>query len=117
MSKLSSGKHGEYKERKLLKGNIVELLARGDGLEAVRIVIEPGKTLGKAHVHEGEEFKYVLEGTIEFKIGDSKKILGAGGWLFHDCSVPHSVANRTSKKASYITISAPPGCMAMAVTN
>lgn len=115
MSELSSGKHGDYKERKILKGNIVELLARGEGLEVVKIELEPGKTLGKAHVHKGEEFKYVLDGTIEFKIGDSKKILGAGGWLHHECSVPHSVANRTSRKASYITISAPPGCMAMAV--
>ena len=113
MTYISSGKHGEYKERKILNGNLVELLSRAKGLEAVYIVLEPGKILGKAHKHPGEEFKYVLEGTIEFKIGDIVKIIGAGGWLHHDCSVPHSVSNKSSKKASYITISVPPGCMAV----
>lgn len=113
MNYINSGKHGEYKERKILNGNIVELLSRAKGLEAVYISMEPGKVLGKAHKHSGEEFKYVLEGTIEFKIGDIVKIIGAGGWLHHDCSVPHSVSNKSSKKASYITISVPPGCMAV----
>ena len=113
MSNMTSGKHGEYEQRKLLNGNIVELLARVNGLEAIRIVMEPGKTLGEPHVHEGEEFKYVLEGTIEFDIGGVKKIIGAGGWLIHEATSVHSVANRTSRKASYITISVPPGCMAV----
>lgn len=113
MTYISSGKHGEYEERKLLNGNIVELLARSNSLEAVRIVMEPGKTLGKAHIHEGEEFKYVLEGTIDFDIGGVKKILGAGGWLLHDSSVLHSISNNTSRRAVYLTISVPPGCMAV----
>ncbi len=113
MSYISSGKHGEYKERKILNGNIVELLSRTKELEAVHIVMEPGKTLGKAHKHKGEEFKLVLEGTIEFKIGDMVSMVGAGGWLHHDCSVAHSVSNKTSKKAVYLTISVPPGCMAV----
>jgi len=113
MSIINSGKHGEYKERKLINRNVVELLSRSEKIEVVHIILEPGKTLGKAHKHPGEEFKYVLEGTVEFMIGDTKKIVGAGGWLHHDCSIPHSVANKTSKKASYITISVPPGCISV----
>ena len=113
MSYMISGKHGDYKERKIMNGNIAALLTRTKALESVHITVEPGKTLGKAHKHDGEEFKFVIEGTLEFQIGDVKQVIGAGGWLHHECSVPHTVSNNTSKKAVYISVAVPPGCMAV----
>ncbi len=113
MEETKSGNFGEYEMRRLVNGNPADLLSRTKTMEAVHIVVEPGRTLGEAQKHEGEEFKYVLEGTLEFKVGNVRKIIGAGGWLHHDSGTPHTVTNNTSKKASYISVSVPPGCMAV----
>lgn len=39
--------------------------------------------------HEGEEFLYVLKGSVEFKIGNETVILGAGDSLYFDSRMPH----------------------------
>jgi transcriptional regulator with XRE-family HTH domain len=39
--------------------------------------------------HRGEEFLYVLEGTLEFRCGDSTVILKEGDSLYFDSVVPH----------------------------
>jgi len=39
--------------------------------------------------HRGEEFLYVLEGTLEFRCGDNTVILEEGDSLYFDSVVPH----------------------------
>jgi transcriptional regulator with XRE-family HTH domain len=39
--------------------------------------------------HRGEEFLYVIEGTLEFRCGDSTVILREGDSLYFDSVVPH----------------------------
>jgi transcriptional regulator with XRE-family HTH domain len=39
--------------------------------------------------HDGEEFIYILKGSVEFKIGDETLVLHAGDSLYFDARIPH----------------------------
>lgn len=50
------------------------------------------KLQGEEHelsAHEGEEFIYVLEGSIELFYGDEKHVAEVGDSLYYNCIVPH----------------------------
>ncbi len=48
----------------------------------------PG-TVKQAHSHEGQEFDYVLEGTLKVVLGGNELYLKAGDSLYYDSSLPH----------------------------
>lgn len=54
--------------------------------------------------HEGEEFFYVLEGSIEFIYGDEKYILEAGDCMYFDAHIPHTGLSKGDKKAKVLII-------------
>ena len=54
--------------------------------------------------HEGEEFFYVLDGSIEFIYGDEKYILEAGDCMYFDAHIPHSGVSKGEKKAKVLII-------------
>ncbi len=51
--------------------------------------------------HEGEEFLYLLEGTLEFRTENQQYVLYPGDSLYFDSSVPHAyrAINRKNAKA------------------
>src|SRR5882762_10606095 len=56
----------------------------------VRVDLAPGVAFGK-HTHPGEEIIYVLEGTLEYQVGDKPPVtLKAGDVLFVPANTPHS---------------------------
>ena len=59
----------------------------------VRVDIDPGVTAVK-HTHPGEEIIYVLEGNLEYKLGDKPPVtLKAGDVLFVPAGIPHTAKN------------------------
>jgi mannose-6-phosphate isomerase-like protein (cupin superfamily) len=54
--------------------------------------------------HEGEEFFYVLEGSIEFIYGDEKYLLGTGDCMYFDAHIPHTGISQGDKKAKVLII-------------
>ena len=48
----------------------------------------PG-TQKQAHSHEGQEFDYVLEGTLKIVLGGNELYLQPGDSLYYDSSLPH----------------------------
>jgi quercetin dioxygenase-like cupin family protein len=66
----------------------------------VRVDFEPGAVAPK-HTHPGEEIIYVLEGSLEYQVGDEPpKTLKAGDVLFIPAGVVHSAKNIGSVKGS-----------------
>lgn len=49
---------------------------------------EPG-AVKQAHSHEGQEFDYVLEGTLKIELGGNELYLQPGDSLYYDSSLPH----------------------------
>jgi len=66
----------------------------------VRVDLDPGAFAPK-HSHPGEEIAHVLQGTLEYQLGDSPPVtLKAGDSLFIPAGTPHSARNVGSGKAS-----------------
>lgn len=53
--------------------------------------------------HDGEEFIYVLKGSVEFKIGDETLILRAGDSLYFDARIPHK-GRALDREAEALTV-------------
>ena len=54
--------------------------------------------------HEGEEFIYVLEGTMEFKYGEETYILEAGDHSYFDSRTPHTGRSIGEKRAKLMVM-------------
>ena len=72
-----------------------DLSAPGREAIQVRVDLAPGVAFGK-HTHPGEEIIYVLEGSLEYQVGDKPPVtLKAGDVLFIPANTPHSARNPT----------------------
>ena len=77
-----------------------DLSAPGREAIQVRVDLAPGVAFGK-HTHPGEEIIYVLEGQLEYQVGDKPPVtLKAGDVLFIPAGTPHSARNPGSVTGS-----------------
>ncbi len=59
---------------------------------------------GEAQQHEGEEFMYVLEGTLEFLHGSNKYVLEKGACAYFNASLPHTGRSIGEGKAHVLCV-------------
>jgi mannose-6-phosphate isomerase-like protein (cupin superfamily) len=79
------------------------------GASCTEWVAAPGFDTG-LHVHERlEETWYVLEGELEFQVGDENFHAAAGACVFVPPRVPHAFANRGESPAKFLLFLSPPG--------
>ncbi|MDR3239479.1 MAG: XRE family transcriptional regulator [Clostridiales bacterium] len=43
------------------------------------------------HAHEGQEFDYMLSGSMTFFLGETEAVLNAGDSVYYDASIPHAM--------------------------
>ena len=82
--------------------------ARAKLLEANIHVIEPGGSSGGMIQHEGEEFGYVLEGSLELQVADRTYSLVVHSSFFFPSNLPHGYRNSGGTPARVIWINTPP---------
>ena len=99
------------KKRLSFEGKHLELLFKSGKMEGILIQVEPGENFGKKYSHDGEELHFVIEGEIEYLIGNETYKLAKGDSLWHRSTIPHSVRNSGTKMAKYLTIGVPPTFM------
>ena len=104
-------KAGEFKEEKKMQGKLFQNIIKTKTMEANITHLLPG-TKTQKYTHKGGEIHYMIEGEVEFKVGDEKYILQAGDILFHSSNKPLRSKNlSSSRSAKYITVSTPPTFM------
>ena len=54
--------------------------------------------------HEGEEFIFVMEGTVEVAHGKKKYVIEAGDTIYYDCIVPHHVHGFEGQAAKILAV-------------
>jgi mannose-6-phosphate isomerase-like protein (cupin superfamily) len=82
---------------------------RAEGASCVEFTAAPGFDTG-LHVHERlEETWYIVDGEIEFRVGDETFEAAPGACVFVPPRVPHAFANRTDAPARFLLIMSPPG--------
>ncbi|WDP91780.1 MAG: helix-turn-helix transcriptional regulator [Desulfobacter sp.] len=79
--------------------------AENKHLKAFRIVVEAGtRHEGVGFQHEGEEFSYVLSGTVEIQVGDHVNTLKAGDSLHFNSGIKHDLRNVGDEDAELIVV-------------
>lgn len=80
----------------------------GELLYASIHVIEAGGSSGGFIQHVGEELAYVLEGNVEFAIGDKVYQLGPHDSIFLPSEKPHGYRNPGERVARILWVNTPP---------
>ena len=88
----------------------LELLARGaEHLQPHLVTIPPGGGSGDGYTHAGEEFLFVLEGTIEVVLDEIEvHVLEQGDAITFPSDVAHRLANPGTTTARALWINTPP---------
>jgi quercetin dioxygenase-like cupin family protein len=97
-------------EGELLAGRKRELYVRYEGpeYEVLEFFCEPGFGPVDPHVHEGHvDSFYVLEGEVEFTIGDEVVRAGPGTWVAAPPGVRHGFSIPGPEGAHFLNIHAP----------
>ncbi|KJZ95830.1 Transcriptional regulator, MerR family, near polyamine transporter [Clostridium sp. IBUN22A] len=82
--------------------------AQKNEMEPIMITIKPGGQYIEEEPHEGEEFGYVLAGTIILHLGKKKYKVKKGESFFKQAKVNHFIENTGKSPAKVIWVSTPP---------
>ncbi|MGL4771967.1 MAG: helix-turn-helix domain-containing protein [Clostridium sp.] len=98
------------KDNEDLKYNIMWLVpnAQKNDMEPIMITLEPGGQYIEEEPHEGEEFGYVLIGSITLHLGDKKYKVKKGETFYFTPRVNHYISNHGKTTAKVIWVSSPP---------
>ncbi len=72
--------------------------------EPMLFTINPNDREVLMHSHKGQEFNYVLEGTLNFQIGDLSYELEAGDSVYFDSGIPHLEKCANDKPVVFLAI-------------
>lgn len=83
------------------------LPTRGGLLQANIHIVQPGVASDGQIEHVGEEVGYVLEGTIELRLGDERYVIGPGDVFTFPSNVPHGYCNVGESVAKVLWVNSP----------
>ena len=74
-------------------------------MEPFVITLEPATIKNdKCYGHEGEEFIYVLEGSVDVTLGEHTDILEEGDCIYYDSVIPHKVQSHGGGTAKILAV-------------
>ncbi len=82
--------------------------AQKNAMEPVLLTLDADGQTYPDNPHEGEEFGYVLEGTITLYVGKKKYTVRHGESFLFTPDKPHYLANRGKRPAKLLWVSSPP---------
>lgn len=101
----------EYFEKEDKNGNVVQWLvtqAQSKSIEPILVKLMPGKALAPDTPHEGEEYGYVLEGSIKLTYDNKTYTVKAGDSFIYPAEKDHQISAAGKKGAKFLWISTPP---------
>ena len=100
----------EKEDQETLRGSILWLVpsAQKNEMEPILMQIGPGGCSQEFPPHEGEEFGYVLSGSVVLICGDKKMRVKTGGSFCLHPAAPHHIENRGKRAARILWVSTPP---------
>ena len=82
--------------------------AQKNRMEPILLTLQPGGHSYEDDPHEGEEFGYVLSGSVLLTVGGAKHKLKKGDSFYFSPTRPHSLANRGKSEAKIVWVTDPP---------
>lgn len=77
-------------------------------MEPILVELEAGGSTVEDGPHEGEEFGFVLAGSVSVRLGGRKYRVKKGESFYFKPSIAHSIANAGNRKALILWVSTPP---------
>ena len=77
---------------------------RGKRAEPMIVTTEPSKKTPVMHEHEGQEFDYILSGTMKFYIGDISYELSKGDSVYFNSAKPHAFKAVGEKPLKFLAV-------------
>ncbi len=77
-------------------------------MEPILMTIAPKTILDQDMPHEGEEFGFVLEGSIVLHIGKKEFVAHTGDAFYYESNKIHFIENRTAETAVILWVASPP---------
>ena len=68
------------------------------------ITVDPKEDKPTLHTHTGQEFNYILEGTMKIYIHNNEIILNEGDSIFFDSTHRHAMEALNNKKAKFLAV-------------
>ena len=93
-----------------LKGHIRWLVptAQKNSMEPILVEMAAGGETEMQDPHEGEEFGYILHGSVCLHIGDRKHRVRRGECFYFKARAPHYIENTGKSAASVLWVASPP---------
>ncbi|MDO4572642.1 MAG: cupin domain-containing protein [Clostridia bacterium] len=82
--------------------------AQKNALEPILVLLPPGRATTPDDPHEGEEFGYVLSGSVALMLGKQKHRVKRGGSFYFRPNAAHYLINTGKSEARVLWISTPP---------
>ncbi|MDL2237486.1 cupin domain-containing protein [Christensenellaceae bacterium OttesenSCG-928-K19] len=82
--------------------------AQKNEMEPILLTLDAGAKTEEDRPHPGEEFGFVLSGSITLVLGGKKHRLRKGSSFYYKTDLPHYVENTGKKKAELVWVSSPP---------
>ena len=76
---------------------------KGRTIEPLLVYLDPSREQAAPVTHSGQEFNYVVEGTVKITVGKRDYILETGDSIYFDAGLPHGQA-AVKGPARFITI-------------
>ena len=93
------------------KHNIIEWVvpnAQKDSMEPVKLTLNAGGSSDIMLPHSGEEFGYVIKGTVKVFYGGKSHMVHAGESFYFKADKKHYIENPGTRDAVLIWVSTPP---------
>ncbi len=82
--------------------------AQKNTMEPILVELKSGSVLFDEEAHFGEEFGYVLKGSIVLEINNTKNVVRKGESFYYNSNTHHKIYNESSKDAKILMVSSPP---------
>jgi len=93
--------HNDYASHQVVSGKF-----DGKKLEGIIFTISPHTDMD-AFAHEGEEFHYVIKGTADFYIEDTKYVIEVGDTIHFPSTISHKICNNSDEDLVVLSVLTP----------
>lgn len=76
----------------------------GNKSDVFEVTVEPNDDVISLNSHTGEEFNYVLHGTMQLHISGNNLVLSEGDSIYFDASKPHGMKALNGQKVIFLAV-------------
>ncbi len=82
--------------------------AQKNMMEPIMLTLAPNGAYETHDPHEGEEFGYVLSGSVVVRLGSKKYVAKAGDTIYYQANRSHDIVNKGKREAKILLVGTPP---------